>query len=93
MNGTANEKRRVHELTAYLAQYNEEFETAAEHFDKASQLDPVVLYWSARNQAALGNTDRAIDLATRAANRNTLNANLPFFRGDAQALLAELTAE
>jgi tetratricopeptide (TPR) repeat protein len=93
MNGTAFEKRRVHELSAYLAHYNEEFESAVEHFDQASQLNPIVLYWSARNQAALGNTDRAIDLATRAANRNTLSGNLPFVRGDAQALLAELTAE
>lgn len=93
MNGTAFEKRRVHELSAFLAQFNEELEAAAKHFDQASQLNPVVLYWSARTQAALGNTDRAIDLATRAANRNTLNPNLPFFRDDALALLAELNAE
>jgi tetratricopeptide (TPR) repeat protein len=93
MHGTAFERRRVHELTAYLAQFNEEFESAAEHFDQASQLNPIVLYWSARNQAALGNSERAIDLATRAANRNTLSGNLPFFRGDAQSLLAELNAE
>ena len=92
VHGTGFEKRRIHELSAFLAQYNEDLDAAAEHFDQASQLEPVVLYWSARTQAALGNTDRAIDLATRAANRNTLSANLPFFRSDALALLAELNA-
>jgi hypothetical protein len=41
-------------------------------------------------QAELGHTDRAVDLATRAATRNTLNANLPMFRNEALALLDEL---
>jgi tetratricopeptide (TPR) repeat protein len=93
MNGTAFERRRIHELSAYLAMNNEEFETAAQQFEQASQLDPIVLYWSAIVNSELGNTERAIDLAARAANRNTLNGNLPFFRGDAQELLAKLTAE
>ena len=72
---------------------NEENESAAGHFEQANQLDPVVLYWSAVIHAELGNTEQAIDLATRAANRNTLSGNLPFFRGDAQELLAKLTVE
>ena len=93
MNGTAFERRRIHELSAYLAMNNEEFETAAHQFEQASQLDPIVLYWSAVVNSELGNTEQAINLATRAANRNTLNGNLPFFRGDAQELVAKLTAE
>ena len=93
LDGTAFERRRIHELTAYLAMNNEENESAAGYFEQSNQLDPVVLYWSAVVHADLGNTDQAIDLATRAANRNTLSGNLPFFRGDAQELLAKLTAE
>jgi tetratricopeptide (TPR) repeat protein len=93
MNGTAFEKLRIHELAGYLAMNNEDLEAAVQHFDQASQLNPVLLYWSAWANAELGNTDRAIDLATRAANRNTLNGNLPFFRSAALELLAALTAE
>ena len=91
-NGTAFEKRRAHELSAYLAMFNEENEAAAAHFEQASQQQPVVLYWSAVVHRDLGNMDKARDLAERAANRNTLNPNLPFFRADAVALLAELPA-
>jgi tetratricopeptide (TPR) repeat protein len=93
MNGTAFEKRRIHELAGYLAMNNDNLESAVQHFDQANQLDPILLYWSAWANAELGNTDKAIDLATRAANRNTLSGNLPFFRSDAQELLAKLTAE
>jgi tetratricopeptide (TPR) repeat protein len=93
MSGTAFERRRIHELSAYLAMDSEENEAAAGHFAQASQLDPIVLYWSAVTYAELGNTEQAIDLATRAANRNTLSPNLPFFRGEAQELVAKLTAE
>ncbi len=93
MNGTAFEKLRVHELAGYLAMYNEDLESAAQHYAQANQLNPVLLYWSANTHAELGNTDKAIELATRAANRNTLSGNLPFFHSDAQELLAKLTAE
>ncbi len=91
--GTAFEKRRANELSAYLAMFSEENEAAAAHFDDASQFDPIVLYWSAVVNKDLGNMDKARELATRAANRNTLNANLPFFRADAMKLLEELSAE
>ena len=93
VHGTAFEKRRVNELSAYLAMFSEENEAAAAHFDGASQFDPIVLYWSAVVNKDLGNMDKARDLATRAANRNTLNVNLPFFRADAMKLLEELSAE
>ncbi len=93
LNGTAFERRRIHELSAYLAMNIEENESAAGHFERANQLDPIVLYWSAVIHTELGNTEQAVDLATRAANRNTLSGNLPFFRSDAQELLAKLTAE
>jgi len=93
MNGTRFEKLRVHELAGYLAMYNEDLESAAQHYALANQLNPVLLYWSAYAHAELGNTDQAVDLATRAANRNALNGNLPFFRSSALELLAKLTAE
>jgi tetratricopeptide (TPR) repeat protein len=92
-NGTSFERRRIHELAGFLAMAKDEHESAAGHFEQANQLDPVVLYWSAATHAELGNSDKAIDLATRAATRNTLSPNLPFFRSDAQELLARLTAE
>jgi len=92
-NGTAFEKRRAHELSAYLAMSNEENESAAAHFELAGQQQPIVLYWSAVVNSELGNMDKARDLAERAANRNTLNGNLPFFRADAVELLASLQTE
>ena len=91
--GTAFEQRRIHELNAYLAQMNEDSETAAAEFAQANQLEPVVLYWAAVANKILGNTEKATDLANRAAYRNTLSANLPFFRDEALALLEEFEAE
>jgi tetratricopeptide (TPR) repeat protein len=85
--GTAFERRRIHELAGYLA---EDSETAVNELSQASQLDPIVLYWFAVAQKDLGNKGQAIDLATRAANRNTLSPNLPFFRDEALQLLDEL---
>ena len=57
---------------------------------QANQLDPIVLYWSAVANSSIGNTDKAKDLAPRAAYRNTLSPNLPFFRVQAIQLLEEL---
>lgn len=91
--GTTFEKIRGHEVSAFLAMHNEELESAANHFDKASQLNPIVLYWSAVVNRDLGNLDKARELADRAANRNTLSQNLPFFRAAAVELSAELAAE
>lgn len=89
-NGTAFERRRVHEISGYLAASNEDNETSVAELAQANQLDPIVLYWFAVAHKSLGNTDRAVDLATRAATRNTLSANLPFFRDEALELLDEL---
>jgi tetratricopeptide (TPR) repeat protein len=91
--GTAFERRRIHELNAFLAQGNEDPETAAAEFAQANQLEPIVLYWAAVANKILGNSEIAADLANRAAYRNTLSANLPFFRNEALALLEELEAE
>ena len=92
VDGTAFERRRIHELAGYLAMFNDDMEGAAEHLAQASQLDPIVLYWSAVVNAEIGNIEKAADLAERAANRNTLSPNLPFFRADAQKLLADMNA-
>jgi tetratricopeptide (TPR) repeat protein len=91
--GTAFEKLRAHELSGFLAMHNEELDAAAAHFDSASQLNPIVLYWSAVVNRDLGHTDKARDLAGRAANRNTLSANMPFFRSAAVDLNMALSPE
>lgn len=91
--GTSFERRRGHEVSAYLAMHNEEFEAAAQHFDDASQLNPIVLYWAAVVNRDLGNADKALDLANRAASRNTLSPNMPFFNSAAVELVSELSAE
>ncbi|MGI9199979.1 MAG: tetratricopeptide repeat protein [Woeseiaceae bacterium] len=91
--GTAFEKIRGHEVSAFLAMHNEDLESAASHFANASQLNPIVLYWSAVVHRGLGNLDEARELAERAANRNTLSQNLPFFRAAAIELGAELAAD
>jgi tetratricopeptide (TPR) repeat protein len=91
--GTAFERLRIHELNAFIGQMNEDSETAAAEFAQASQLNPIVLYWAAVANRNLGNLDKAADLANRAAYRNTLSANLPFFRDEALALLEELDTE
>lgn len=88
--GTAFERRRIHELNGCLAGANGDNETSAAELAQASQLEPTALYWAAVANKSLGNTEKAIDLATRAAYRNTLSANLPFFRDRALALLEEL---
>jgi hypothetical protein len=54
-------------------------------------LQPIPLYWAAWVNKELGRLDTARELADRAANRNTLSLNLPLFRADAAALLAELS--
>jgi len=91
--GTAFERRRVHEITGYLAASNDDNETCAAELAQANQLDPIVLYWSAVAHKSLGNTEKATDLATRAASRNTLSGNLPFFRDEALELLDELSSD
>jgi tetratricopeptide (TPR) repeat protein len=89
--GTAFEKLRIHELSGFLAMNQEDNEAAAMHFAKSSQLQPIPLYWAAWVNKELGRLDTARELADRAANRNTLSLNLPLFRADAAALLAELS--
>lgn len=90
-NGTAFERRRVHEHAGYLAMLNEDNATVMAELALANNLDPIVLYWSAVANKNAGNIEKARDLANRAANRNTLSANLPFFRADALRLLDELS--
>lgn len=90
-NGTSIERRRVHEHAGYLAMLNEDNATVVAELALANNLDPIVLYWSAVANKNAGNVEKARDLADRAANRNTLSANLPFFRADALQLIDELS--
>ncbi len=91
--GTSFEWRRIHELAGYLAMSNEDNDTAVAELAHANQLNPIVLYWFAVANKNAGNNEKAKDLASRAANRNTLSGNLPFFRTEALQLLAELSGE
>jgi len=61
------------------------------HFQ--AEADDIGRYWAAVNNKILGHTEKAADLANRAAYRNTLSPNLPFFRDEAIALLEELEAD
>lgn len=88
--GTAFERRRVHELAGYLAAMNGDNEASAAELAQANQLDPIVLYWQAVANKEIGNDDKAAELATQAAYRNTLSANLPMFRSQAIDLLEDL---
>ena len=89
-NGTAFERRRAHALAGYMAMINDDMEAGVEELEQASQFNPHVLYWSGVAYNAMGNKEKALDLFTRAANRNTLSADLPFVRGDALAAIAKL---
>ena len=88
--GTTFEKRRVHELAGYLAAMNNDPVTSAEQLAQANQLNPIVLYWSAVANRDAGIIPKAVELAKRAANRNTLSPNLPFFRKKALKLIEDL---
>ena len=91
--GTLFEQWRVHEIAGYIAASRGDMETSAAELGQANLLDPIVLYYCAMANSSLGNMEKAIDLANRAAYRNTLSANLPFFRDEAIALLKELEAQ
>ena len=88
--GTTFEKRRIHELVGYVAAMNGDPAKSADELAQANQLNPVVLYWEAVANKDAGNTAKALELAKRAANRNTLSPNLPFFRKEALQLVEDL---
>lgn len=88
--GTAFERRRIHELAGYIAASDGDNETSALELAKANQLEPIVLYWQAVANKEIGNDDKAAELASMAAYRNTLSPNLPLFRGQAISMLQEL---
>ena len=90
--GTGFERRRVHELSGYLAMVGEDYETAVAELAQGTQVNPIVLYWSAVANRAAGNNEAAADLAHRAATRNVLSGNAPFARADALKLVDELAA-
>jgi tetratricopeptide (TPR) repeat protein len=91
--GSAFERLRIPELAGYVAAVNEDYASSAAELAQANQLNPIVLYWSAMANAGIGNTEQARDLASRAAYRNVLSPNLPFFRQQALQLLADLEAD
>jgi len=88
--GTTFEKRRIHELAGYVAAMNGDPAASAAELAQANQLDPIVLYWSAVASKDAGNTAKALDLAKRAAWRNTLSPNIPLFHKQALQLIDDL---
>lgn len=76
-------------MTGYLALSNEDNEAAIAALGQANQLNPVVLYFTAVAYKNAGNTEQAAVFADKAANKNTLSPNLPFFRTEALKLLSE----
>lgn len=93
MHGATFEKRRAHELAGYIAMGTGDYEAGLAELAQANQLDPIVLYWTAYAHKELGNTEQAANYADRAANKNTLSGNLPFFRNQALAMLDELSVK
>jgi len=91
--GTSFERRRAHALAGYMAMINDDMQAGVDHLAQANQFNPHILYWSAMAQNALGNKEAARDLLNRAANRNTLSANLPFVRSKALEAIASLDEE
>ena len=91
--GAAFERRRAHELAGYMAMINDDMQGGVDHLAQGNQFNPHVLYWSAVAHNSLGNKDKAIELVTRAANRNTLSPNLPFVRAKALEALVSLQEE
>ena len=90
--GNSFEKRRAHALAGYLAMTKENHKAAVAELAKGNLTNPVLLYWSAVANNNIGNQDAAKELASRAANRNILNGNLPFARAKALKLLSEMSA-
>jgi tetratricopeptide (TPR) repeat protein len=90
--GTAFEKRRSHALKGYLAMMNDDMAGGAEHLAKANQFNPAVLYWQGVAHAELGNTDKARQLLTRAASRNTLHGQFAMMHDDAAEMLTKLSS-
>ena len=90
-NGTDFERRRAHELAGYLAMMNEQSAVAVSELARGTQVNPVVLYWSAVANRDAGNMEAALDLAKRAATRNVLSGNSPFIRPEALELVEELS--
>jgi tetratricopeptide (TPR) repeat protein len=91
--GTAFERRRAHELAGYMAMINDDMAAGAEHLAQGNQFNPHVLYWSAMAHNSMGNKEKARELLTRAANRNTLSGNLPFVRGKALKAIEKMNEE
>ena len=71
---------------------SDDMESGAKHLAKANQFNPAVVYWRGVAEAELGNTDKAIELITRAATRNVLHSQFPMIQDNALAMLIELNS-
>jgi len=89
--GTSFERRRIHELTGYLAINKNDGVVAIKELAQGNITNPIVLYWSAVAYNMSGDKETAIKLANKAAKRNTLSGNMPFARSRALILLDKLS--
>jgi tetratricopeptide (TPR) repeat protein len=82
------EVRQQHELAGRIALARQDFATAAAELEQANPRDPRVLYLLASALQAGGDTQKALETATRVADFNGLAANYAFVRGKAKRMLA-----
>ena len=77
-----------HELAGRIALEEKGYATAAAELEQANQQDPRVMYLLAVALQGKGDTEKAEELATRAADFNGLSATYGFVRGKARAIRA-----
>jgi tetratricopeptide (TPR) repeat protein len=77
-----------HELAGRVAMAKKDWATAVAELEQANQQDPRALFLLASALQAEGNTKRAREVATQAADFNGLAPNYAFVRGKAKRMLA-----
>jgi tetratricopeptide (TPR) repeat protein len=81
----AGEIRQAHQLAGTIALKESRFDEALEHYEKANQQDPYVLYRMAKAYKGKGDEAKAAELFRQAANHNTLmTLNHAFVRAKAK---------
>jgi tetratricopeptide (TPR) repeat protein len=79
--------RQAHELAGSIALAETKYDEAIAHLERANQTNPQVLYWTALAYKGKGNTEKAKELAGRAAKANVLpQIAYAFVRRDAAKL-------
>ena len=83
------EMRQQHELAARIAIAEKDYPVAVQELEQASQRDPRVLYLLAVALQGKGDSARAREVCTQAANFNELAVNYAYVRSKAREMLAK----